>query len=64
MWYRTFIASNIIFFLGIFIFFTGDYLLPSLAAVTLPAGAFLSGTAGLVGAVSGLVLIWTPDVRG
>ena len=63
MWNRIFIASNPVFFLGIFIFFLGEHLLPGLASVTLPAGALLSGSAGLVAAVSGIVLILAPDDR-
>lgn len=63
MWYRAFIASNIVFFLGIFVFLMGEHLLPDLGHFTLPAGALLSGMSGLVGAVSGIALIVAPDDR-
>ena len=63
MWYRVFIASNIAFFLGIFTFFLGEYVLPGMATVTLPAGGILAGAAGIVGGVSGIALIWEPDGR-
>ena len=63
MWNRIFIASNPVFFLGIFIALLGEHLLPSLAPVTLPAGALVAGIAGMVAAVSGIVLIMTPDER-
>ena len=63
MWYRVFIASNIAFFLGIFVFFTGDFLMPGLAPFALPAGAFVAGVSGIVMAVSGGVMIWAPDAR-
>lgn len=63
MWYRVFIASNIAFFLGIFTFFLGEYLLPGVAMVTLPAGGILAGAAGIVGGVSGIALIREPDGR-
>ena len=61
MWYRAFIASNIVFFFGIFLFLMGEHLLPELAAFTFPTGALLSGTAGLVGAISGIALILAPN---
>ncbi len=60
MWYRVFIASNVAFFLGIFTFFFGEFLIPEIASITLPAGALLSGAAGLVGGVSGIALILAP----
>lgn len=63
MWYRAFITSNIVFFLGIFIFLFGEHLLPGLASYTLPMGALVSGMAGLAGAVSGIALILAPSAR-
>ena len=62
MWYRAFIASNVVFLLGIFAVFLGDHLLPVLAPFTLPAGALLAGISGIVFAVSGIALI-RADVR-
>ena len=63
MWYRAFIASNPVFLLGIFVALLGEHLLPGLSSYTLPAGALLSGMAGLVAAVSGIALILTADDR-
>ena len=63
MWYRLFIASNVAFFLGIFTFFFGEFLIPQVASFTLPAGALVSGAAGLVGGVSGIALIMVPGNR-
>ena len=62
MWYRAFIASNVVFLFGIFAVFLGDRLLPVLAPFTLPAGALLAGVSGIVFAVSGIALI-RADVR-
>ena len=62
MWYRVFIVSNIVLFLGITIVFLGDYLLPALAPFAMPAGALVAGVSGIVFTVSGIVLIW-PDGR-
>lgn len=62
MWYRVFIASNIVFLFGIFAVFLGDYLVPALAPFTLPAGALLAGVSGIVFAISGIALI-RADVR-
>ena len=63
MWYRVFIASNVAFFLGIFTFFFGEFLIPAIASFTMPAGALLSGGAGLAGGVSGIALILAPNDR-
>ena len=63
MWYRVFITANIVFFFGIFVFLMGEHLLPDLGQFTLPVGALVSGMSGLVGAVSGIALILTPDER-
>ena len=64
MCYRIFMTSGVAtFFLGVFVFFLGMHWLPGLAPITLPIAALLAGTVGLVNAVSGLKLIWTPDAR-
>ena len=62
MLYRIFIVSNIVFLLGIFAVFLGDYLFPALAPYAMPAGALVSGVSVIVFAVSGIALIW-PDAR-
>ena len=64
MLYRVFIASSVAaFFLGIFVFLMGVHLLPGLAPVILPVSALLAGVAGVVSAVSGIALVWSPGVR-
>ena len=58
MLYRVFIVSNLAVVLGLLLLFLGDYLTPSLAQFTMPAGALLAGISGLVFVASGIGLIW------
>ena len=64
MCYRVFMAaSTATFLLGILLFLLGMHLLPSLAPVVLLIVALTTGVAGLVTAVSGLMLVWGPGSR-
>ena len=63
MWDRIFILSMVVFFVGMVVVLTGEFIMPSWESVTIVVGGSVAGLAGIAGAVSGIVLVLTTDFR-
>ena len=61
MWDRAFILSMVVFFLGMVVVLTGQFVMPNWEPVTTVVGGSVAGLAGIAGAVSGIVLVLTTD---
>lgn len=61
MWDRIFILSLIVFFIGMLAVMAGEFVMPNWSPVTSVVGGSVAGLGGLVGSVSGIVLIFTTD---
>ncbi len=63
MWDRIFILSMVVFFIGMLVVLTGEFVMPDWEPVTIVIGGSVAAFAGIVGAVSGIVLVLTTDFR-
>ncbi len=63
MWDRIFILSMVVFFIGMVVVLTGEFVMPDWEPVTIVIGGSVAAFAGIAGAVSGIVLVLTTDFR-
>ena len=63
MWDRIFILSMVVFFIGMVVVLTGEFVMPGWEPVTTVLGGSVAAFAGITGAVSGIVLVLTTDFR-
>ena len=63
MWDKVFILSMVVFFVGMVVVLTGDFIMPNWEPVTTVVGGSVASLAAVAGAVSGIVLILTTDFR-
>ena len=63
MWDKVFILSMVVFFVGMVVVLTGDFIMPNWEPVTTAVGGSVASLAAVAGAVSGIVLILTTDFR-
>ena len=61
MWYRIFLLSMIVFFVGMLAVLAGEFVNPDWSPVTSLVGGSIAGVAGLTGSVSGIVVVLTTD---
>ena len=61
MWDRIFILSMVVFFVGMVAVLAGEFVVTNVQPITAIVGGSIAGAAGIAGAVSGIVLIFTTD---
>jgi hypothetical protein len=63
MWDRIYILSMVVFFVGMVVVLTGEFVMTDWERITAVVGGSVAGLAGIAGAVSGIVLVLTTDFR-
>jgi hypothetical protein len=63
MWDKIFILSMVVFFVGMVVVLTGEFVMPNWEPFTTVLGGSVAGLSGIAGAVSGIVLVLTTDFR-
>ncbi len=61
IFFRIFLLSLVVFFIGMLAVLAGEFVRPDWSPVTTVVGGSVAGLGGLAGAVSGIVLILTAD---
>ena len=61
MWYRIFLLSMVVFFIGMMPVLAGEFVFPQWSPVTSVVGGSIAGLGGLAGAVSGIAVVLTTD---
>ena len=61
MWYRIFVLSMIVFFIGMLPVLAGEFVIPSWSPITSVVGGSIAALGGIAGAVSGIAVVLTTD---
>ena len=66
MWERIFLLSVVVYFIGVLVILMAHFVVPDwgLAPVAVAVGGLIAGGSGLVGIVSGLVLVFKTPLPG